>query len=233
VKALTRILPAAAAALAVAAFAAPAASAATTSAASQGSAGGAGGAVFALSDNTTANTVAAFHRAPNGTLTPAGNYATGGRGGVLPTSVVDHTASQGALAYDQARGLLVAVNPGSNTVSVFHVDGDRLKLAQVLPSGGDFPVSVSVHGDHAYVLNALGGGPLYGYRVVDRRLTPIPCAHRALSLETTATTSFTATPGQVTFTPQGSQVPATAKGEMSTVDVFRVQRQLVRRADGP
>jgi hypothetical protein len=145
----------------------------------------------------------------------------------------DHTASQGALAYDQAHGPLLAVNTESKTIAVFRIHGDRLTLSQILPSGGDFPVSVGVHGDHAYVLNALGGGPLYGYRVVDRRLTPIPCAHRALSLETTATTSFTATPGQVTFTPQGSQVPATAKGEMSTVDVFRVQRQLVRRADGP
>jgi len=56
----------------------------------------------------------------------------------------------------------------------------------------------------------------------------IPGSHRALSLKTTATTSFTATPEQVTFTPQGSQVPATAKGAMNTVDVFRVQRQLVR-----
>jgi len=48
----------------------------------------------------------------------------------------------------------------------------------------------------------------------------IPGSHRALSLKTTATTSFTATPEQVTFTPQGSQVPATAKGAMNTVDVF-------------
>ena len=104
------------------------------------------------------------------------------------------------------------------------------------PSDGDNRhrcASDRVHGDHAYVLNARGGESLYGYRVVDRRLTPIPGSHRALSLETTATTSFTATPGQVTFTPQGSQVPATAKGAMSTVNVFRVQRQLVRRADGP
>jgi hypothetical protein len=47
-------------------------------------------------------------------------------------------------------------------------------------------VSMSMHGDHAYVLNALEGGSLHGYRVVDRRLMPIPGSHRALSLETTA-----------------------------------------------
>ncbi len=47
-------------------------------------------------------------------------------------------------------------------------------------------MSMSVHGDHAYVLNALGGGSLHGYRVVDWRLTPIPGSHRAFSFETTA-----------------------------------------------
>jgi hypothetical protein len=165
VKAFARFVPAAAAAVAVAAFAAPAASAATNSATDRDSQG----AVFALTDNTAGNAVAAYHRAPDGTLTPAGTYATGGLGGVLHGSVVDHTASQGALAYDQARGLLIAVNPGSNTISVFYARGDRLTLSQVLSSGGDFPVSVTVHGDHAYVLNALGGGSLYGFRIDDRR----------------------------------------------------------------
>jgi hypothetical protein len=52
VKALTRIVPAAAAAVAVAALAAPAASAATQSAASHGHGSGV---VFALNDNTTTN----------------------------------------------------------------------------------------------------------------------------------------------------------------------------------
>ena len=152
--------------------------------------------MFALTDNTAGNAVAAYHRAPNGTLTPAGTYRTGGLGGVLTGSVVDHTASQGALAYDEAHGLLIAVNPGSNTVSVFRVHGDRLTLSQVLPSGGDFPVSVTVHGEHAYVLNALGGGSLSGYRIAGGHLAPIPGSHRALNLGTTAASQFTATPGR-------------------------------------
>jgi hypothetical protein len=45
------------------------------------------------------------------------------------------------------------------------VNGDRLARRQVLSSGGTFPVSVAVHGDLVYVLNALGGGRLQGYRV--------------------------------------------------------------------
>ena len=222
VKALSRIVPAAAAALAAAAFAAPAASAATNSATGHGAGGSAGGAVFALTDNTSGNAVAAYHRAANGTLKPSGTYPTGGVGGILTGSVVDHTASQGALAYDEDRGLLVAVNPGSNTISVFHVSGDRLALSQVLPSGGDFPVSVTVHGNHAYVLNALGGGSLYGYRIDGGRLTPLAGSFRALGLNTTAASQFTATPGQVAFTPDGSRLLVTTKATGNDVDVFAV-----------
>jgi 6-phosphogluconolactonase (cycloisomerase 2 family) len=220
VKALTRIVPAAAAAIAVAALAAPAASAATQSAAGHGYGGGV---VFALNDNTAGNAVAAYHRAANGTLTPAGTYRTGGLGGVLTGSVVDHTASQGALAYDEGHGLLIAVNPGSDTISVFRVHGDRLSLSQVLPSGGDFPVSVTVHGEHAYVLNALGGGSLHGYRIAGQHLVPLSGSHRALNLGTTAASQFTATPGQVAFTPDGSQLLVTTKGATNAVDVFAVR----------
>ncbi|MGH3209332.1 MAG: lactonase family protein [Trebonia sp.] len=218
-KALAFVVPAAAAAVAVA-FAAPAAFAATTSAA--GHETGASGAVFALTDNPAGNAVAAYHRAQDGTLTQAGSYATGGRGGVLPGSVVDHTASQGALAYDQAHGLLIAVNPGSNTISVFRVHGDRLTLSQVLRSGGDFPVSVTVHGNHAYVLNALGGGSLNGYRIAGQYLAPISGPYRGLHLGTTAKSQFTATPGQVAFSPDGTQLLVTTKATTNAVDVFAV-----------
>lgn len=215
-KPLGRIVPAVAAAMAAVAVIAPAASAATTSSATSG------GVVFALTDNTAGNAVAAYYRAADGTLTPAGSYATGGKGGILPGSVVDHTASQGALAYDEARGLLLAVNPGSNTLSVFHVHGDRLVLAQVLPSGGQFPVSVTVHGNQAYVLNALNGGSLYGYRIANGRLTPRVGSSQALGLDTTAASQFTATPGQVAFTPDGTRLLVTTKATGNDVDVFAV-----------
>ena len=220
-KALTRIIPAAAAAVAVAALAAPAAHAATTSSGG-GSWPGGSGAVFALTDNTAGNAVIAYHRSPGGTLTQAGSYPTGGLGGILTGSVVDHTASQGALAYDQASGLLIAVNPGSGTISVFQVHGDELVLRQVLSSGGAFPVSVTVHGDYAYVLDALGGGALYGYRIAGGQLAHIPGSYRPLGLGTTAASAFTATPGQVAFTPDGSQLLVTTKATGNDVDVFGV-----------
>jgi 6-phosphogluconolactonase (cycloisomerase 2 family) len=221
VKAFTRIVPAAAAVVAIAAFAAPAASA---SAAVKPAAHHDfdNSAVFALTDNTAGNAVIAYHRAADGTLTPAGSYPTGGLGGILPSSVVDHTASQGALTYDRAHGLLIAVNPGSNTISVFRVFGDQLVLTQVLSSGGDFPVSVAVHGNHALVLNALGGGSLSGYSIDDGRLTPAGGSYRALGLGTTATSTFPMTPGQVTFSPDGHHVLVTTKAGTNSVDVFAV-----------
>ena len=57
--------------------------------------------------------------------------------------------------------------------------GDRLALRQVLSSGGSFPVSVAARGGLVYVLNALDGGRLAGYRVLGGRLVPIPGSGRA------------------------------------------------------
>ncbi len=96
-------------------------------------------AVFVQNDNTAGNQIIAYDRAEDGTLTQAGTYATGGLGGALAGSVVDHLASQGSLTYDRHNRLLYAVNAGSNTLSVFAVFGDRLALRQVLSSGGVFP----------------------------------------------------------------------------------------------
>ncbi|ETK32757.1 hypothetical protein [Microbispora sp. ATCC PTA-5024] len=113
--------------------------------------------MFVQTDNPGDNTVVAHDHGPGGALTQAGTYPTGGRGGVLGGSAVDHLASQGSLTYDQRHGLLYAVNAGSDTMSVFAVQGDRLSRKQVITSGGKFPVSVAVHGDLVYVLNALDG----------------------------------------------------------------------------
>jgi DNA-binding beta-propeller fold protein YncE len=183
---------------------------------------GASSAVFVQTDNTAGNQVVAYHRAADGTLTPAGSYATGGRGGILAGSVVDHTASQGSLAYDPAHALLYAVNAGSDTISVFGVSGDRLIRHEVLGSGGSFPVSVAVHGDLVYVLNALNGGNVQGYKVIGGFLAPLPGSRRSLGLDPTETPQFTSTPGQVAFTPDGSQLVVTTKNNGNDIDVFGV-----------
>jgi 6-phosphogluconolactonase (cycloisomerase 2 family) len=184
--------------------------------------GGADHALFVQTDNTAGNQVVAYHRAGNGTLTLAGSYRTGGLGGVLSGSVVDHLASQGSLSYDQRHGLLYAVNAGSNTVSVFSADGDRLFLRQVIGSGGTFPVSVATHGDLVYVLNATGGGSVQGYRVIFGHLFRIPGSNRSLGLDPTATPQFTNTPGQLAFSPGGTELIVTTKANGNDIDVFGV-----------
>ena len=219
-----RLAGAALAATALAAAAALAGPAAASAAATaqQQFVPGAARAVFVQTDNLAGNQVVAYHRAAGGALTLAGTYATGGLGGQLSGSVVDHLASQGSLGYDAAFGLLFAVNAGSDTVSVFAASGDRLALRQVVGSGGAFPVSVAVRGSLVYVLNALGGGTLQGFRVAFGRLVPIPGSARSLGLNPAASPQFTNTPGQAAFSPGGGQLVVTTKANGNDIDVFAV-----------
>jgi len=184
--------------------------------------GGGDHVVFVQTDNTAGNQVVAYDRADNGALAWKHTYATGGLGGVLTGSAVDHLASQGSLTYDSRNNLLYAVNAGSNTVSVFSVWGDQLTLRQVVNSGGSFPVSVAVHGNVVYVVNAENGGTVQGYVVGYGRLLPLPGSGRALGLNAAATPQFTNTPGQVAFSPNGSQLIVTTKANGSDIDVFGV-----------
>ena len=180
------------------------------------------GAVFAQTDDVDANSVIAYHRKADGTLAQTGVYATGGMGDVLTGSVVDHLASQGSVAYDRDRQLLYVVNAGSDDITVFAVRGDALVRRQIVPSGGDFPVSITTHGNLVYVLNARDGGSVQGYLRLGDRLVKIPSWHRNLGLDTAATPEFTHTPGQVAFSPDGSKVLVTTKAGGQSIDVFDV-----------
>jgi len=191
-------------------------------AAAPASAAGTSHAVFVQTDNLSGNQVVVYDRSSEGTLTQAGVYNTGGLGGQLEGSAVDHLGSQGSLAYDSQNGLLYALNAGSSTVSVFAVLGDKLALRQVISSGGTFPVSVAVHEGLVYVLNALEGGSVQGFQVSAGRLAPLAGSNRALGLNPSATPQFTHTPGQVLFSPDGSQLIVTTKANGNDVDVFSV-----------
>jgi 6-phosphogluconolactonase (cycloisomerase 2 family) len=184
---------------------------------------GADHAVFVQTDNTSGNQVIAYSRSDNGTLTLAHTYDTGGSGGVLNGSAVDHLASQGSLAYDPVNARLYAVNAGSNTVSVFSVRRDELSLRQVISSGGTFPVSIAVHGKLVYVLNALDGS-VAGFRTEGGKLHAIHGSTRSLGLAIPGDTSqFTHTPGQVAFSPDGSQLVVTTKANGNDIDAFSVR----------
>ena len=101
-------------------------------------------ALFVQTNNTTANQIMVYDRAWDGTLTFAASYSTGGAGGTAAGATADPLASQGSLMSADHGRVLLAVNAGSNTVSLFRVRGDRLWLKQVIASGGQFPVSIAV-----------------------------------------------------------------------------------------
>lgn len=153
---------------------------------------------------------------------PAGTHQSAHGAVFVATGAVDNTASQGALAADVRHSELYAVNAGSNSLSVFAVHGDRLQLRQVIGSGGAFPVSVTVHSDQVFVLDARDGGAIQGYRNVGGRLVAVRAWHRGLGLDPAATPEFTHTPGQVAFTPDGRHLVVTTKAGTNSILVFNV-----------
>jgi 6-phosphogluconolactonase (cycloisomerase 2 family) len=188
-----------------------------------GAQGGGRALVFVQTNEPSGNQVVVYHRGRDGQLEQAGTYPTGGLGGVAaPGTESDHLASQGSLVYDRGHHLLVAVNAGSDTVSAFRVQGDRLRLETVVPSGGQFPASVAIHGDLAYVLSSGGAGTVQGFRVGEHGLSPIPGSARSLGLANSDPPNFLSSPGQVGFTPDGGQLLVTTKASTSSIDVFRV-----------
>ena len=162
------------------------------------------GAVYVLS-NQTANSVLVFARAADGTLSLSSSFATGGAG--VGTGV-DPLGSQGSLVLGRWHRRLFAVNAGSNDVSVFGVDGLNLQLLDRAPSGGTMPVSVSVHGDLVYVVNAGGTPNIHGFFVdpSSGHLTAIPGSSQPLP------GGATAGPGQIGFSPDGDVLLVTEKG---------------------
>ena len=110
------------------------------------------GAVYTLTNSPAGNAVLVYDRSADGTLTAEAPVWTSGVG------TGAGLGSQGALVLSDNGKWLLAVNAGSNTVSLFRVEHDGLTLADTAPSGGIRPVSVTVSGDTAYVLNQGGSG---------------------------------------------------------------------------
>src|SRR5216684_1305861 len=189
----------------------------------QAAASGADHAVFVQTNDPAGNSIVAYARHDDGTLTWAATYPTGGNGARAAGAAVDPLASQGSLVIDRDNGLLLAPNAGSNTVSVFSVSGHALQLNQVVASGGPFPASIGVHGDLAYVLDAGFAGYVQGYRVAGGTLHPITGSLRSLGLGNGNPPAFLQSPSQVDFTPDGSQLVIAMKGNHGgSVDVFSV-----------
>lgn len=170
------------------------------------------GAVYVLSNQASGNSVLVYSRAANGTLTYVATYPTGGKGAGTGG---DPLGSQGSLTLES--GLLFAVNPGSNDVSLFAVDGVKLTLLDRKPSGGEMPTSVTAKGHVAYVLNAGGTPNISGFLVdvIGKHLISLPGSQRPLS------GGLNAKPAQVLFAPEGNELLVTEKGAQ-LIDTYSV-----------
>jgi 6-phosphogluconolactonase (cycloisomerase 2 family) len=173
-----------------------------------------GGYVY-VNDNTAGtNTVAAFVRHRDGGLTPipGSPFSTGGAGSG------SGLASQGAIQVTSDGRFVLAVDAGSNQVSVLRIEHDgALELVRngVVSSGGVEPVSVAEHDGLVYVANAGAGGSNYsGFTLSeDGRL-------RALG-GSTVPLPDAAQPGDVLFNSTGANLVGTRVGT-SQIDSFRV-----------
>lgn len=161
------------------------------------------GVVFTMTNATAGNDVLAFRIGGNGALDAPTAYAAGGlgSGGGL--------GNQGGLVLSKSGRRLVAVNAGSDEISLFRVRGAELERLDVAPSGGRRPVSVALRGRLLYVLNAGGAvgdaDGIAGFRVADgERIEPIPGATRPLSAAATG-------PAQIEFTPDGDFLVVTER----------------------
>jgi 6-phosphogluconolactonase len=168
-----------------------------------------------VDDNTAAaNTIGVFDRHADGTLTAhAGSpFAAGGAG------TGAGLASQGALQISPDGRFLIAVDAGSNQLSVLRIKPDgslRQVPGGVVSSGGVLPVSAAIHGDLVYVANAGTGGSNYtGFRLgPNGRLAPIAGSTVALP--------DGAQPGDVLFNGTGRRL-AGARVGTSQIDSFTV-----------
>jgi 6-phosphogluconolactonase (cycloisomerase 2 family) len=168
------------------------------------------GAVYTTTNAPAGNAVLVFDRLADGRLVPLTSVPTGGlgTGGGL--------GNQGALVLARQERFLLAVNAGSDSVSVFAVRNRGLHLIDVQPSGGDQPVSVTEHRGVVYVLNAASDA-ISGFRLSARgQLHPLYNSIRALSGAGTG-------PAQVAFSPDGDVLVVTEKAT-NRITTFQVDR---------
>jgi len=172
------------------------------------------GAVFVMTNAADKNEVLAFERAANGILTYSKTVDTGGRGS---GGVNDPLESQGSLTLSPDHSLLLAVNAGSGTVSVFRVHGTDLDLSDRVPSGGSQPVAVTELGSLVYVLNSGGAGSVVGFQLNDG-------GHLKQIANSTAFLSANATGGaSISLSPDGRFLLVTER-LANNIDVFPVHQ---------
>ena len=166
--------------------------------------------LYTASNGTAGNVVLSFAQRGNGTLLAGPSYATGGRG------TGAGLGNQNGLILSQDERFLLAVNAGSNDVSVFQVRERELRLVGTSPSGGVRPVSIAVDRGLVYVLNA-GSDDISGFQLGESgRLYPLAGSRRTLSGTGVAA-------AEIAFSPDGRTLVVTERAT-NNILTFPVDR---------
>jgi 6-phosphogluconolactonase len=181
-----------------------------------------------VNDNTAgSNTIAGFDRHADGALTPIpGSPFTAGGAGTGAG-----LAAQGALQLSSNGRFVIAVDAGSDQISVLKVHhGGVLTAVSSGPvaSGGSNPVSVAEHDGLVYVANADATAPNYnGFRLTGKGLLkPL--------VGSTVTLPAGSQPGDVLFNSTGTRLVGT-RVATSEIDSFAVDADglLTEAPDAP
>src|SRR5688572_9164132 len=171
-------------------------------------------AVYTITNAAEGNEVAVYERSADGSLTFMASYPTGGLGSG------SGLGSQGAVILRENGRRLFVVNAGSNNISVFAVRRNGLELLDVVDSGGEMPISLTLHGRFLYVLNAGGSGNISGFRVRDNgKLVPLDGSTQPLS---NGGTGDSPQPAQISFSRDGDLLVVTEKAT-NMIDVYQVE----------
>jgi 6-phosphogluconolactonase (cycloisomerase 2 family) len=132
-------------------------------------------AVYTLSNGASRNKVVSFV-SHGGAEKYDQSFDTGGRGDPSVAGTV-----QGAIAVSPGDRFLFAADAGSNEISSFRIGDGELQLVGKVASRGMQPVSLTVHRDLLFVLNAASSS-IAGFRITrNGRLRPIPKSNAPLS----------------------------------------------------
>lgn len=151
--------------------------------------------VVTESNSDAGNEVVIYSRGHDGQLSLMGSYSTGG------TGTGSGLGSQGAVAL--SGGYIYAVNGGSDDISVMSMNGT---IIDQKASGGDQPISLTIHHNLLYVLNAGSDGNITGFRINrgNGSLTQIQGSTLPLSGSGVG-------PAQIEFSPNGRMLVVTEK----------------------
>ena len=122
------------------------------------------GGVYAMSNKFDGNTIVAYGRRADGTLKLLGEYETGGKGANFDGGEgLDPLISAYSVLLTDDRRHLLAVNAGSDTVSVFRVRNNlALRLTDVVKVDGVGPNSIAYRDGVVYVASIDADGDFAG-----------------------------------------------------------------------